>query len=94
MIRGAYQILANETLSAGQKLDELARAARLRQWRRRDRLRLRLSRNQIELNVRRGSTDQEVAWQCFVESQFEIPSVRGVSPTHRRAVDRLHCSFI
>ena len=73
-------------MSAGSAIDRVVRQARLRRWRAREEIVVRCGGRSARLRVRRNSTDADVAAQCFIDNQYEVPVVAGNPPVHRAAV--------
>jgi FkbM family methyltransferase len=53
-----------------------------------------LNNQKARLQLRKQSTDAEVAWQCFVAGQYEIPVVLGGPPIHRKAVQAKYLDIV
>ena len=81
-------------MSAGQVLDMVQRKVQIRRWRQREEISVRCADQRVHVRTRRGTTDAEVIWQCFVGNQYEVPKVPNVPPFHYEAVQAFYSDII
>lgn len=78
----------------GVAIDKALRKTRLASWRNRSAITVSCNGLSARLDLRRGSPDAEVVWQCFIAKQYEIPVVPGAPPIHRNAVREKYLDII
>lgn len=81
-------------VSAGTAVDIVLRKLTLMSWRARTSISVTCNKQKAKLQVRKGSTDAEVVWQCFPARQYEIPVVMGARPLHRNAVQAKYLEIL
>lgn len=80
--------------SPGVLLDKLLRRTTLKRWRTLSSLSVSCNNRHAKLQVRKGTTDAEVVWQCFSARQYEVPVVIGAAPLHRNAVQAKYADIV